>query len=387
MELIIKDKILGSHFTNFSKDFSIPIDFCDIIIKAKSNGISQKGIRVLGCIALNLYTHQFGRKKNDPQLSLFEEEWFSFDSDSALGVDLSFRYADFLPKGNKNTSQVKEGILELQKWLYTIEFVRVDKNTGKTKDFSYRSSVISSFLTDSNSGFKITLNKYWYRLLIDLSKGFNTFNIQALFSLSGNALSFYAYILKLPVIEYIEKFKDAPLPLFNQKGTYMKIETFIENFELPYNSPSHIKEKFLDRIKKELDQKMDWSFNYAFSDDNKKLAIVGYQTTNFKKEVLKLGDTTLSEALSIKRSITDKAKRYKLDRQDIFMMMEIYLKYSYFHTLKASDKKASLRGLMGNLYVIKFIEIVDDYVLSNSLNSIFTNEEKLKIRNHLRNKF
>lgn len=392
MDLVIKDTVLGNHFSNFSKNFNVPNDFADIIIKAHQNGISNKGIRILGCICLNLNNRQIGAKKNDLQLQLFNDEWFSFDNDSPLGVDLSFKYSDFLPKGNKNTNQVKEGILELQSWLYTITFNRIARD-GKTKEFSYRSPVISSFLTDMNSGFRITLNKYWYRLLIDLSKGFNSFSIMALFDLSFNSLRFYAYLLKLPQITVKDRYSDSPINLYGEKGTYQNKATFIETFELPYTSPSHIREKFLDRIKKELDLKMDWSFNYAFSNDDKKIAIVAYQTNNYDKEILSspsrsklMSNITKLESNSIRRSLTDKVKRYNLSDINMMILAEVYIKYSYYYTLKATNKKADLRGLTGNDYTAKFIEIVDQFMENNRFKSNFSNDEKLKIREHLFNK-
>lgn len=381
--IVIKKNIKGKSITDITTKINVPNTIADLIILSKQLNLSSDALRVIGIICGNLKDLQITpRDKN--QLSLFDNDWFNIESNSLLGVDLKFNFSDFLPKGNKNYSLVRKGIEDLQNFIHEIKFEIPDEKTGKIRKFKYRSAFISSYLIEENNGFKITMNSYWYRYLINLSDGFNPYIKSAFTDFTMNSLKMYAYIKTFNIISKSQFSEVKNIELFKNKGTIISTENFIKKFDLPYKYPSHIKEKFLDRVRNELNQKADLSFNYEFIENEKKIVFVVYHNT----KVLEIGASLLEvEAMKIKKALTDKHKRYELDTTQLFILSEIYVKYTYSIVLKATNKKAELRGLKGSDYVDKVKEMLPNYIDYNKIDlQSIEYQDAVKLRNLLKKK-
>lgn len=217
------------------------------------------------------------RDKHRNQLSLFDEEWFDVSNDKLMSVQVNFKYSDFLPRrSQRNTHYIREGLFELQDRPYLLEFEK-KTNTGGIKKFRLRSALISQFLEEEGKGFKMVINNYWYRALLNVSDYYTPMIKESIFTLSQNALLFYIYINGLPQIKYqkdseryssIKKeFNIENLPLL--RGTIISKDNFQKIFNANYKYDSHIQNKLLIPIQKEFSKtKMDKNFNYKFEKGN-----------------------------------------------------------------------------------------------------------------------
>lgn len=363
----VKKELTGNNLDYLPAYFNVPRKITDIILDAKQNNVTLLGIRFLCILIGNIAEEQF-RKKNKEQLSLFDDEWFLVDNDILYTVQLSFKFANFLPKGNKNYSQVKKGLKELRNLSYTLSY-SIPDSKNKMRHFELESSLISSFLLEKNNGFKITIDKYWYRMFINLTEGNynpifkNIANIKSL-----NSILMYFFIKKLPYIKnseysfYKELNSNKPYEIERFKGTKKNLNDFLAIFNLSFNYKSQIIRDFLDPARLEMNNTLDYSFNYCFEKNN--IIIVGYPVD----KTLILNKFTAPKTSKIKNAISFKGKKYSLTKEQITMLVEIYLKYSYSLVLKATDKKKELRGLTGEVYFSTFCEVINKYVLYNKLN-------------------
>ena len=347
----------------------------------------------------NLKEEQIIKKKSDKnknaQLALFDMQLFDITDDSNQTKVLKFHYSDFLPKGNKNYGQVRQAIEELRNMKYSLT-IDLNKSIKKQPGYiprivKFNSSLILNYVEEEKRGFKILIDKYWYRILINLTDGYNPYLKSLAFNLkSAHTFKFYFWLLKLPLIEESKKHNYKELyetlgPAANEtKGTIVNVENFIEILKIPYKFESQIARDYLDIIRGDLNKFANISFNYKF--ENKKIYIVTYSAN-----ATLIGEgINKSETVKIKYAINFKVKNYHLDKTQALMLIELYLKYGKDFVTKATDKKKSLRGLEKEEYFVEFNNLVNKAYEKSKipLQALgYSNDDKIKIRKELFKKF
>jgi len=386
MEEKIKSLIKGKSYEQLPSEAYISPIIQDMVLQAKKNNLSFNALKIVLLLCANLKDQQI-KKSQKHQLDLFDNEWFEIDNNTPYTVQLAFRFSDFLPKGNKNYGPVKDGIDELQQYNEIQEFSKVDPHTGKVRNFKLKSAFISSYLVEEGHGFKITINNYWYRALINLTERFNPFIKNLVFNLNPNAVIFYFYLKSLPIINTLE-YKDLVDKIGSTAkritGTIIKIENFLKIFNSNLKYESKIKEKILDPIRNELNTYADISFNYQF--ESGKIKIVTYEISSLPK-IEKNSDVDTGK---IREAINYKVKKYKLSRVDAQLLIEVYLKYTYDIVLVATNKKRILRDLTGETYVTVLNTLVEQYAEQNKAKvdkNAYGDDQRKKMRDKLRNSF
>lgn len=384
-------QIIGKKYEKLHEVANMPHELNDILSNPREKQLTIKGVRFIMILLANLKDRQIS-DKNRSQLTIFDEQAFSIDNEDNFTIALSFHYSDFLPKGNKNYSQVKDGIEELRNINYQsiIEFGKNKKTDQPTKKKKFHSSLILSYIEEENKGFKILLDKHWYRLLINITEGFNPYIKSIAFNIKSlNSLQFYFYLKKLPEIkqtkltdyqELYEKLGDAAI---KYHGTITYVENLIETLGLSYKYESQFIRDYLNPIKAELDKFADISFNYKFK--NSKIYIICYPVS----KVLISSGINKAATSQIKSAINYKVKKYNLTAQNAVFLIELYLKYGYDLVTKATDKKRILTGKIGEEYFISFNAIVELYFKKSGLKIEeigYSNEDKSEIRKELRKK-
>lgn len=358
----IKQNIIGRKFKDLNLQANIAPQIQKVVVSSKKEGIGLNGIRVILLLTANLKERQI-RKYQTGQLQLFDENWFEVDNEVLYNVQLNFRFADLLPAGNRNIKTVIKGLDELQEFNQLIKFEREDKE-GKRRRYQLKSSFISSYIMEEGKGIKITINKFWYRTLLNLTTRYNSFLKTAIFGLSEKSLIFYFYLKSLPLIKNkdIEEFEAAlkELKLFKGlKGTILSTNNFLKIFDSKIKYKSHIEKDLLRPMRNELNKSMDLSFNWKWTDDDKKLILVAYDTKNaLDQEVDKV---VVDDYRLIRSAVNYRARKYELTKTHIILLIEIYIKYTYSLVLLATDKKPELRGKKGGEYYTQFQKLVVDY--------------------------
>lgn len=381
----IKQSIVGRKFKDLSLQANIAPQIQKVVISSKKKEIGLNGIRVILLLSANLKEKQI-RKYQTGQLQLFDENWFEVDNDVLYNVQLNFRFADLLPAGNRNIESVKKGLDELQEFNQLIKFEREDKE-GKKRNYQLKSSFISSYIMEEGKGIKITINKFWYRTLLNLTARYNSFLKSAIYGLSEKSLIFYFYLKSLPIIKNKDKeeFEEAlkELKLFKGvKGTVLSTNKFLSIFDSKIKYKSHIEKDLLRPMRNELNKKMDLSFNWKWSDDDKKIILVAYDTKNTLEE--KVDKVVVDDYRLIRSAVNYRARKYELSKTYVILLIEIYIKYTYAVVLLATDKKIALRGKKGREYFIVFQKLVEDYVKGEEVENPY---DVNGIRKRLRNSF
>lgn len=359
----VKETIKGKKYKHLPATGNISPEIQSIILKSKTKSLSFNAIRIILLLSANLKDRQF-RKHKKKQLDLFDKEWFDVNNNIDYSVQLNFKFSDFLPPGSKNHSQVKKGIDELQEFNHTIEFTKIGKN-NKERIFKLKSAFISSYIMEEGNGFKMTINNYWFRTLLNITERFNPFLKSIVFNLNHNSLIFYFYLKTLPYIdpkEYQDLVSKIGDLAEKRKGTIISKENLLEIFNSNIKYNSDIKRKLLDPIRKDLNKQADISFNYKIEGDNIKL--VTYEVGRVKVEE-KLIDY---ENNRIRGALNYKVKRYKLDEMQAIKLIEIYLIFTYDIVLKASSRNKRLKGLIGDEYITEFYALMRDYIKKNNIN-------------------
>lgn len=383
----VKVEIIGKNYEKLHEIGNLPHELNNIIVKAKENNLTRAGVTFALLLVVNLKDKQIVKNKMD-QLQLFDQEMFDVENETNYTVVLSFHYSDFLPKGNKNYNQVKKGINELRKLEYTL---KVDLNKDKigkpSRIVTYNSNFILNYVEEEKKGFKILIDKYWYRLLINITDGFNPYLKSIVYNLKSlNLLQFYFYIKKLPKIEktaiinykgLYEVLGDAAV---ESKGTITYVDNFIETLHLPYKFESQIARDYLDICRNEFNKKSDICFNYKF--ENNKIYIITYpgNTALISENISK------AETVKIKSAINYKVRKYDLEKNEAMLLIEVYIKYGYDFVTKATNKNSSLKGLKSEKYFTVFTNLVNMKFkkLNIPIDSIsYTAEDKIKIRKEL----
>lgn len=360
----IKEEIKGKSYNQLSTTANIAPEIQEIILKSKRQALSFNAVKIILLLSANLKDRQF-KKHTKKQLDLFDNEWFEVDNNIDYSVQLNFKFSDFLPKGNKNYSQVKDGIDELQEFNHTIEFQRTEKE-GRIRNFKLKSAFISSYIMEEGNGFKITINNYWFRTLLNITHRFNPYLKSIIFNLNHNSLIFYFYLKTLPIINS-EDYNDMMDKIGHHakkiKGTIIKQENFVKIFDSNRRYESDIRRKLLDPIRNDLNKFSDISFNYKFED--RKIKIVTYEVGKVQVAEKLIKDDEINK---IRNAMNYKVKKYLLSRVDAMFLLEIYVKYTYELVFKASNKNRRLRGKTGTEYINEYQKLMEDYVIVNNIN-------------------
>lgn len=381
-KLNIKESIVGKNYVQLQTTGNIAPEIQEIILQSKREALSFNAVKIILLLSANLKDRQIKRHTKH-QLDLFDNEWFEVDNNIDYSVQLSFKFSDFLPKGNKNYSQVKDGIDELQEFNHTIEFKRIEDD-GRVRNFKLKSAFISSYIMEEGNGFKITINNYWYRTLLNITDRFNPFLKSIIFNLNHNTLILYFYLKSLPIInssEYNDMLDKIGDNVQKIKGTIIKTENFVKLFDSSVRYESDVKRKLLDPMRNNLNKFGDISFNYKFEDD--KLKLVAYEVGH----VQIAEKITDDETNKIKNAINYKVKKYDLSSTDSHMLITIYLKYTYDIVFKASNKNARLRNLKGEKYIQEYIQIMEEYIRINKIDLNVVGYNSNEMRESLKKRF
>lgn len=337
----------------------------EYLLTMKQRGFSINAVRIVLILIANLKEKQmlFRGKDKYIQLDLFDNEWMNVDNDKQFSTQFNFKFKDFLPKGSKNNGLVKKGLDELVERIDEITIPMVDKQ-GKVRDIKIKTAFISSYIMEEGNGFKLLINKYWYKLMIDVTNSYNAWVTDVTFRLSYNALMFYWYLKSLPEIkstsDNYNDYKIVKDELGNavkaMKGTRVKKENFVQIFGSDWIYDSDIRRKILNPVIDELNKKADISAGFKI--ENGIITLVTYENT---KELIKKELTGIDES-KIRAAITYKKKNNQLDAICTVMILEIYIKYTYGIVYKATQRKSELRGLKGREYLEVFHNLVENYV-------------------------
>lgn len=393
--LIIKEDYIGKKYNDLPIQASLSPEINKFVYMMKALGFSINAIRIVIILSANLYEQQNpfkDKKRKSEQLDLFDDEWMSVDNDKSFAVQLRFKFSDFLPEGSKNTKLIKKALDELQEKSHLLEFTRIDKS-GKERNMKLKSALISAYILEEGYGFKIIINNFWYRALINVSKRFNKFSKSIIFNLNENAMIMYFYLLTLDYIKENEKIyyssilsssNNLPILKSNKlRGTKKNKNDFQSLFLTNHKYDSKIKEKLLEPLRAELNKNADVSFNYKIEGSN--VILVAYNVTKNEIEQNIHG----IEEIKILKAINNIISKRKLDKIQTFMILEMYLKYTYSIIAESTHRKSILRGKTGQEFVDTFDSLIKVYLKRGSnfgKNESYNEEEVIKLRNKLRNK-
>lgn len=385
--MIVKKEIKGKGFDKLPMVAMMAPQMMDFILQMKSLGFSANAIKVILILSANLKEQQniLRQKDKKRQLDLFDNEWMLVENNASYSVQFNFKFADFLPKGNKNYKQVKDGLDELQEFNHTLSFSKFDEAQGKMRHFKLKSALIQSYIMEEGNGFKMIINNFWYRALVNVSESFNSYFKGIVFDLNFNSTILYFYLKFLPYVkakEYHELKEKIGLSAKEIKGTQIKFENFVKLFNLDYKYESDIRRKLLEPIRNELNKFSDISFNYKIEDG--KIYIITYEMSS-----LAVANKVIDvEENKIRNAINYKVKKYDMSKTDATFLIEVYIKYTYNVVLKATNKNKHLRGLTGTEYVSKFQELIEHYIKVNGISLEKISYENMKeMRTTLRKGF
>lgn len=342
-EELVKEKI--DRVKSVSQIGTISRGIQDIFINSPKNELTLGAIRVIGHIITCLRNKQIkrGSKEFHQQLSLFDDYWFDInDENTIFSVQMSFLWKDFLPEGNRHYEPIREGVRDLMKYVKELRFERLNEKTGTMKKYRAYVPFINGFVEEEDKGFKISIPNYWYRLIIDLSLGYNQYVRDLFLKISSiNAISFYFYLKTLRKIETFSSEDKEILEMFPKsipynRGTIKNLKELYKMFKIKKMYFSDFERDYLKPIREELYKKTDISFNYKLVGEN--LYILTYESS----AVLIEKGVYDSDTNKIRVSIKNKAQKYKLTKADVYMLIEIYLIFTYDIVYKATTRKKEI---------------------------------------------
>lgn len=342
-EQMVKEKI--DRMKSVSQIGAVSRGIQDIFISSPKNEMTLGAIRVIGHIVTCLRNKQIkrGSKEVHNQLSLFDDYWFDVENEKTIfSVQMSFLWKDFLPEGNRNYNGIREGVRDLMKFVQELRFERENPKTGKMKKYRAYVPFINGFIEEEEVGFKISIPNYWYRLIVNLSLGYNQYVRDIFLKVSSvNAISFYFYLKTLKKIESFsaeekEILKEFPKSIPYNRGTIKNIFELYKMFKIKKMYFSDFERDYLKPIRDELYKKTDISFNYKLVGEN--LYIVTYESS----AVLIEKGIYDSDTNKIRVAIKNKAQKYKLTKLEVIFLIELYLKYTYDIVYKATARKKEI---------------------------------------------
>lgn len=265
------------------------------------------------------------------QLNLFDNDWFSTIKESNNQVQFNFKIKNLVPPNSRNYKEAKNGLS------FLVQFVTKQNFLINDKQVTFESSLINNLIyNDGEKGVKFDMHNYWYRILLNISNGYNQFPTESIFKISFSAYYFYFFLLTLV-------HRDKATGLRIAGSTQLKMETINQKYKTNYKYWSKIREKILDPIKIVLDKYSDLSFNYNI--EGNKCNIVSYFTASSVPQIMTDSDYRIVKAIGYKR------KKHTLDEIEVAFLSNFYKKYGYDTVTAAISRKEILKNLKGRQYL------------------------------------
>ncbi|MBZ4037831.1 RepB family plasmid replication initiator protein [Flavobacterium sp. 17A] len=326
--------------TNLPDSAQFPQRLYSFLEKARNDDNNPLTIHALRVILVLISIVKKDQVFSTQQLDLFDEDWYATDKASHDQVQFFLKLKDLIPQGSKNYDYAKEGLK------FLLKFVTEEKLIIKGKEVELHSSVISNLVfNDGDKGAKFYMHQYWYRIFIDISKGYNRIATNSIFNIS----SLHAYLFYLFLTTLRRSKQDAG-------SCEMRMDTINERFNTNYKYWSKIKEKILDPVKTSLDANSELSFNYSWPVEGNKITIVAYETAKIAPELKSDIDYRIDKAVRYKKS------KHSLNDIQVGQLTGIYKKYSYDTVTAAISRKKELQNLKSDTYLKKLQEILYGYI-------------------------
>lgn len=326
--------------TNLPESAQFPQRLYSFLEKARNDENNPLTIHALRVILVLISIVKKDQIFSSQQLDLFDEDWYSTDKATNDQVQFFLKLKDLVPKGSKNYDYAKDGLK------FLLKFVTSEKIVINGKDIELHSSVISNLVfNDGDKGAKFYMHQYWYRIFIDISKGYNRISTNSIFSIS----SLHAYLFYLFLTTLRRSKQDAG-------SCEMRMDTINEKFNTNYKYWSKIKEKILEPVKTALDANSELSFNYSWPVEGNKITIVAYETAKIAPQLKSDVDYRIDKAVRYKKT------KHSLSDIQVGQLTGIYKKYSYETLTAAISRKKELQKLKGENYLNKLHEILTEYI-------------------------
>lgn len=260
-------------------------------------------------------------------------------------VELLFKVRDLMIDRSKNYHRVYDALKTLREKTMTNNDTFIQVGEEKIEAVQMFGFIESPSFSKNNSIVSIKLKGYWFKYLLDLSKGYTQYLAESVFLFSN---------------PYSPKFYFIISHWFDKKGMSFSYDLFINEFEIPLNySTSKIEERILIPVRKELDKHADKSFNWKFiyldgtelhAEQKKRkgarpksISMVFY--ANKDKAPKKLNAFEHAEA----QIALDKFKRnYKLDEEECKILYGLFRTYSLETYISVEKElKSRWKGLSG----------------------------------------
>jgi hypothetical protein len=325
---------------NLPESAQFPQRLYSFLDKARNDENNPLTIHALRVILILISIVKKDQVFSSGQLELFDEDWYSTEKSTNDQVQFFLKLKDLIPKGSKNYDYAKDGLK------FLLKFVTEEKLIIKGREVELHSSVISNLVfNDGDKGAKFYMHQYWYRIFIDISKGYNKISTSSIFNIS----SLHAYLFYLFLTTLRRSRQDAG-------SCEMLMETINEKFNTNYKYWSKIKEKILEPIKTALDANSELSFNYGWPVVGNKIQIVAYETSKIAPVLKTETDYRIDKAVRYKKN------KHSLNKIQTAFLTNFYKKYSYDTLTAAISRKQELQKLKGDDYINTIHKYLTDYI-------------------------
>lgn len=326
--------------SNLPESAQFPQRLYSFLEKARNDENNPLTIHALRVILVLISIVKKDQVFSSQQLDLFDEDWYSTEKATNDQVQFFLKLKDLVPKGSKNYDYAKDGLK------FLLKFVTEEKLIIKGKEVELHSSVISNLVfNDGEKGAKFYMHQYWYRIFIDISKGYNKIATNSIFNIS----SLHAYLFYL-FLTTLRRSKQDP------GSCAMLMETINEKFHTNYKYWSKIREKILDPVKTTLDANSELSFNYDWPIEGNKIIIVAYETKKIAPELKSEFDYRIDKTVRYRKS------KHSLNDIQTAQLTGLFKKYSYDTITAAIKRKQVLQELKGDVFLEKLHELLTLYI-------------------------
>lgn len=255
--------------------------------------IPINALRVIFNIIFIVRNDQFRPEDRPRQLSLFEEE---FETENNVFARFTVKNSDVSPSGSSQQVITAYEFLTKFKmqWHKSINSKGEEIRTfgGLISNPTYNQRGVTSFL----------ISRYWLRKIIVISE-YNPTLYNLVYNIKNNKhILFGLWLKKIPL-----------------GGTRILLKTINNKFGLNYSKTGDFCTKFLAKVRKNLNEFSDISFNYKY--EGELIYILPYRTQ-------KINDNTISEntAILIKRSqrLRYFQKRFEVNKENYRNFVDAY---------------------------------------------------------------
>lgn len=342
-------KALANSIINRDEDVLIsnPKNFFDVF--------SGSNLIFIFKLAAYLHEEQIYNKK---QLEVFDNNWMSLDSESEGHKTFIFKYSNFI--SSSNNADFKKNLKILSQTFTEIKTFIIDAE-GERQDIELNSTIISDLIFIKNKGFKFKMNFHWLRKFIDISGHYRGITTEAVFRIKyKHTLVFYLWICSLKELKTFrlesDKVEFQSLAGDNKErilATRCRIELLNTLFGVNCDKPSKMI-VILKKIKAEMDQYCDRSFNYSYNTLTQRMSIVSYELNNSLQ--LKTSEKSIDpfeiDSIKIRKAVNYRIKKQNLSAKEALRLLMIYLKYSFEIVSKATSNKEVELYLIGGKYIV-----------------------------------